>query len=166
MKVLYATALLLISCNVSAALGSQAADFINIFNQYCYAFKDRSASSAERYLESTGKFRNPQFEDAYEIFVGNIDYAVTPQHHDCTTDVLVKRSNGRLLFSHSQILSLLTKTFGLKELQRRTFQDVALNNRNTKIQQIDFTSSTGHAFRLLYPLSNQESYYMTFTIDW
>mgnify|MGYP000197483747 FL=1 len=165
MKVLYTIVLLLTSLVASADQGSGGADFVNIFHKYCYAFKDRNAASAEKNLERSGKFRNPQFEDAYEIFVGSVDYAVTPQNHDCTTDVLLKR-NGRVLFSQSQIMSQLIKLYGLKETNRRIFQDVALNNRNTKIQQTDFIGNTGHSYRMLYPLNNQDSYYMTFTIDW
>jgi len=166
MKVLCAIVLLLTPwVAASAAQGSGGADFVNIFHKYCYAFKDQNAASAERNLERSGQFRNPQFEDAYEIFVGNIDYAVTPQNHDCTTDVLLKH-NGQILFTQTQIMSRLIKQYGLRETNRRIFQDVALNNRNTKIQQTDFIGNTGHSYRLLYPLNNQDSYYMTFTIDW
>lgn len=165
MKVLYATVLILMSSLVSASPGNTGGDFVNIFDSYCFAYKDHNAASAEKNLERSGKFRNPLFEDAYEIFIGSVDYAVTPQNHDCTTDVLVKRG-GQILFSQTQIMSRLISRYGLKETQRRIFQDVAMNNRNTKIQQTDFIGSTGHRFRMLYPLDNQDSYYMTFTIDW
>ena len=90
MKVFYATVLILMSSLVSASQGNAGADFVDIFDRYCFAYKDQNAASAEKNLERSGKFRNPLFEDAYEIFIGSVDYAVTPQNHDCTTDVLVR----------------------------------------------------------------------------
>ncbi len=164
MKVLYATALLLMSTHVSANQKSHVSDFVNIFKQYCFAFKD-NPKAATTFLETRGLHRNPEFNDAYEIMIGEIDYAVTPQDMDCTADVLVRHRVGQL-FTLTDISNSLKSTFGLTEVSTRYFQDVALNNRDTKIQQTDYTGRGGHKYRLLYPIDNQDSYYMTFTIDW
>jgi len=164
MKVLYATALILMSFHVSANQNPHVNDFINIFKKHCFAFKN-NPDAAGTFLESRGYKRNPEFQDAYEILVGNIDYAVTPQHYDCTADVLVMHT-GKRLFGYNELNSALKRTFGLTEINNRIFQDVALDNKNTKIQQTDYSGRGGHRFRLLYPKTNQNNYYMTFTIDW
>ena len=164
MKVLYPTALILMSFHVSANQKIHVTEFVNIFKQYCFAFKD-NPGAANAFLESRGLHRNPEFMDAYEIVLGDIDYAVTPQQMDCTADVLIKHRLGKL-FSHKEINNKLKAIFGLTEVGTQYFQDVALNNRDTKIQQTDYTGSGGYKYRLLYPMNNQDSYYMTFTIDW
>ena len=164
MKVLYATALILMSFHVSATPNHHITDFVNIFKQYCFNFKGNS-KGASTFLEKRGLRRNPEYQDAYEIVVGGIDFAVTPQQIDCTADVLVKSRAGTL-FSRKEINDTLKKTFNLTENESQYFQDVALNNKNTKIQQTDYTGRHGYKYRLLYPLSNQHSYYMTFTIEW
>ena len=164
MKVFYVSALILMSFHASAAQNSHLNDFANIFDKYCFDFKnDHSAAGA--LLEKDGHTRNPEFQDAYEIVIGTIDYAVTPQNYDCTADVLVKR-NGKSLFTHAELNKYLMKEFELTETSRSSFDDVALNNRNTQIRQTDYSAPSGHNYRLLFPLDNQESYYMTFTIDW
>lgn len=164
MRVLYATALILMSFHVSANPTTHITDFINIFDKYCFSFKNNPNGAASS-LENAGLRRNPEFLDAYEIVIGEVDYAVTPQQMDCTADVLIKQRTGKL-FSRTEINNNLKKRFGLKEQGSRYFQDIALNNKDTKIQQTDYTSRDGFKYRLLYPLNNQGSYYMTFTIDW
>ena len=164
MKVLYATTLILMSFHVSANPKSHVSDFVNIFKQYCFSFKD-NPEDATTFLESRGLRRNSEFLDAYEIVIDDIDYAVTPQQLDCTADVLVRHRIGQL-FSLADISNNLKSTFGLTEVGTQYFQDVALNNRDTKIQQTDYTDRAGYKYRLLYPVNNQGSYYMTFTIDW
>jgi hypothetical protein len=164
MKVLYATALILMSFHVSATPKSHVSDFVSIFKQYCFSFKD-NPKGATNFLESRGLRRNPEFQDAYEIVIGDVDYAVTPQVMDCTADVLIK-SRTRKLFSRTEISNRLKSIFGLSEVGTQYFQDIALNNKDTKIQQTDYTGRGGYKYRLLYPMNNQDSYYMTFTIDW
>ena len=164
MKVLYATAFILMSFHVSANPKNHVSDFVNIFKQYCFSFKD-NPKAASTFLESRGLRRNPEFQDAYEIIIGDVDYAVTPQQMDCTADVVIKHRFGQL-FSRTDIHNSLKSNFGLTEVATQYFQDVALNNRDTKIQQTDYTGRGGYKYRLLYPMNNQDSYYMTFTIDW
>jgi hypothetical protein len=164
MKVFYASALIVMSFHASALQNSHLNDFANIFDKYCYSFKSNH-NAAGSLLEKDGHTRNPEFQDAYEILIGSIDYAVTPQNYDCTADVLVKH-NGKSLFKHSELNNYLVKEFDLVEVSTSSFDDVAINNRNTQIRQTDYTGPSGNNFRLLFPLDNQESYYMTFTIDW
>jgi hypothetical protein len=164
MKVFYASALILMSFYASATQNSHLNNFATIFDKYCLAFKDDHSASGGR-LEKDGHTRNPEFLDAYEIIIDTIDYAVTPQNYDCTADVLVKR-NGKSLFTHTELNTYLMKEFELTESSTSSFDDVALNNRNTQIRQTDYTGPSGKSFRLLFPIDNQESYYMTFTIDW
>lgn len=164
MKVFCASALILMSFYTSAVQNSHLNDFTNIFDKYCFAFKGNH-SAAGALLEKDGHTRNPEFQDAYEIVIGTIDYAVTPQNYDCTADVLVKH-NGKSLFTHAELRNYLMKEFELIEVSSSSFDDVAINNRNTQILQTDYAGPSGNTFRLLFPLDNQESYYMTFTIDW
>lgn len=152
------------SFNASAVQNSHLNDFANIFEKYCFAFKDNHKKAGEL-LEREGHSRNPEFQDAYEIIIGSIDYAVTPQSYDCTADVLVKH-DGKSLFTHAELSTYLVSEFSLVESAKSTFEDVALNNENTKIRQTDYTDPSGSTYRLLFPLDNQESYYMTFTVDW
>ena len=164
MKVCFASALVLMSFSVSANQNTHLEDFAGIFGKYCYERRD-DHSALGVLLERDGYLRNPTFQDAYEIVVGSIDYAVTPQNYDCTADVLVKH-NGESLYSHKELSSYLMKEFNLSEVSQTSFEDVAINNRSTRILQTDYSSTSGHILRLLFPLDNQESYYMTFTIDW
>ncbi|RVU86268.1 hypothetical protein EOL70_02115 [Leucothrix sargassi] len=164
MKVFCASALLMMSSIASATENSHLQNFTNIFDRYCYAFKGDHSSSGVL-LEKDGHNRNPTFQDAYEILIGSIDYAVTPQQYDCTTDVLVKHK-GQLLFTHDALNKHLVKAFNLIEVSTSSFEDVALNNQNTLIRQTDYKGPAGNNYRLLFPLDNQASYYMTFTIDW
>ena len=163
MKYLYASAFILMSFHVPAAANSSLNDFVNLFDEYCYSFKEKP-SETHAYLAKMGYKINPEY-DAYEILIDDIDYAITPQAGDCTTDVLLKHKQGTL-FSLDQIVVLLSKQFKLTEINSRSFNDVALNNQNTLIQQRDYKDSEGHNYRLLYPSNNQDSYYMTFTIEW
>ncbi len=164
MKYLYATAFIFMSFHITALPDNHMNDFVNLFDQYCYSFKDKPKSSQHAYLEKQGHKINPDY-DAYEILIDGIDYAITPQYRDCTTDVLLKHQNS-ILFTLDQIDSLLKQRFKLNQVSSRSFTDVALNNQNTLIQQRDYTDGEGLSFRLLYPSDNQDSYYMTFTIEW
>lgn len=164
MKVLYATALLLMSFHVSANQNTHTIDFIKIFKDFCYSYKNNPKGSTSA-LERSGLSRNPEFQDAYEILIGEVDYAVTPQQRDCTADVLVRHRNG-LLFTRTEINNQLKLAFSLDEEDSRYFQDVALNNENTRIRQTDYIGRDGFRYRLLYPENNQSSYYMTFTVEW
>jgi hypothetical protein len=164
MKYLYATAFIFMSFHIKALPDNHMNDFVNLFDQYCYSFKDKPKSTQHKYLEKMGHKINPEY-DAYEILIGGIDYAITPQYIDCTTDVLLKHQNSTL-FTLDQIDALLTQRFQLNQVSSRSFQDVALNNQNTLIQQRDYVDDSGLNFRLLYPSDNQDSYYMTFTIEW
>ena len=163
MKFLYATAFIFASFHLSANPNTHTNDFVGLFDQYCYSFKDKP-NSAHKHLRQTGHVINPDY-DAYEILIDGIDYALPPQPEDCTTDVLL-RHNKRTLFTLDQIEKALSKKFHLTRIGSRSFQDVALNNQNTQIQQRDYRDGLGHSYRLLYPSDNQDSYYMTFTIDW
>jgi len=163
MKYLYATAFIFISFHASAATTNHLNDFVSLFDEYCYSFKEKP-NATRSHLEKMGHKLNPDY-DAYEILIDDIDYAVTPQSKDCTTDVLLRRSNGTL-FTLDQIDKTLTQKFGLSSTGNRSFQDVALNNQNTVIQQKDYRDDVGYIYRLLYPSDNQDSYYMTFTIEW
>ncbi|PID46777.1 MAG: hypothetical protein CSB47_02330 [Proteobacteria bacterium] len=164
MKTLYAAALILMSFHVSAAPNTHLTEFVKIFNDFCFNYK-HNPRGAVNALESRGLKRNPQFQDAYEILIDGIDYAVTPQQLDCTADVLVgNRTN--VLFSRNEINKRLKTAFNLTERRTRYFDDVALNNKNTRIRQTDYIGKDGFKYRLLYPETNQNSYYMTFTIDW
>jgi len=163
MKYLYATALIFMSFHVSAIPASHLNDFVSLFDKYCYSFKGRPNKTVSQ-LEKMGYKINPDF-DAYEIFIDGIDYAITPQTDDCTTDVLLKHDS-ETLFTFDQIDKVLTQKFNLTLISSRSFQDIALNNKNTTIQQRDYRDGAGHGFRLLYPSDNQDSYYMTFTIEW
>jgi len=163
MKYLYATAFIFMSFHVSAAPNNQLNDFVSLFDEYCYSFKDRPKSTRS-YLEKRGHTLNKEY-DAYEIIIDGIDYAITPQSKDCTTDVLLKHSKGTL-FTLDQIDAMLSQKFSLTLVSNRSFEDVALNNQNTVIQQRDYRDGVGHGYRLLYPSNNQDSYYMTFTIEW
>lgn len=162
MKYLYATAFIFLSLHVSAA-DSHLNSFVSLFDKYCYSFKSKP-SATRSFLEKMGHKLNTEY-DAYEIFINGIDYAVTPQPKDCTTDVLLRHKKGTL-FTLDQINKLLTQKFNLTLVSSRSFQDVALNNQNTMIQQRDYRDGIGHGYRLLYPSDNQDSYYMTFTIEW
>ena len=163
MKYLYATAFIFISFHVSAIPNSHLNDFVSLFDEYCYSFKEKP-NATKSYLEKMGHTMNPDY-DAYEILINGIDYAITPRTEDCTTDVLLRHNNGSI-FTLDQIDSKLTQTFNLTLVSSRSFQDVALNNQNTMIQQRDYLDGSGHSYRLLYPSDNQSSYYMTFTIEW
>lgn len=163
MKYLYATAFIFMSFHVSATPNDHLNDFVSLFDEYCYSFKD-SPKSTQTHLEKRGYTLNKEY-DAYEILIDGIDYAITPQSKDCTTDVLLKHSKGTL-FTLDQIDNMLTQKFSLTLLSNRSFEDVALNNKNTVIQQRDYRDGVGHGYRLLYPSDNQDSYYMTFTIEW
>ena len=163
MKYLYATAFICMSFHVTAISNNHLNDFVSLFDQYCYSFKD-NPKSTKSFLEKMGHTLNPDY-DAYEILIDGIDYAITPQTKDCTTDVLLKHKKG-YLFSLEQIDEILTQKFNLTEVSNRSFQDVALNNQNTVIKQRDYKDAEGHSYRLLYPTDNQDSYYMTFTIEW
>ena len=163
MKNLYATAFILMSFHVTAVANAPLNDFVKLFDEYCYSFKDKPKLT-HSYLAKMGHKINPDF-DAYEILIDEVDYAITPQFRDCTTDVLLKH-NQSTLFTLEQIDTLLTQRFKLNQVSSRSFQDVALNNQNTLIQQRDYKDSEGHRYRLLYPSDNQDSYYMTFTIEW
>ena len=163
MKYLYATAFIFMSFHVTAMPKNHLNDFVNLFDQYCYSFKGKPNKTVS-HLEKMGHELNPDY-DAYEILIGGIDYAITPQHNDCTTDVLLRHGEGTL-FTFDQIDKMLTQKFNLTLVSSRSFQDVALNNKNTQIQQRDYRDVAGMDYRLLYPSDNQDSYYMTFTIDW
>ena len=164
MKYLYATAFIFISFHLSATpSNNHLNDFVSLFDRYCYSFKDAPKKTVS-YLEEMGHTVNPDY-DAYEILIDGIDYAITPQASDCTTDVLLKHKTGTL-FTLEQVDNYLTEKFKLSLVSRRSFQDVALNNQNTVIQQRDYRDTAGHRYRLLYPSDNQDSYYMTFTIEW
>jgi len=163
MKYLYATAFIFLSFHVSAIPNSHLSDFVSLFDKYCYSFKGKPNKTVS-YLENRGYKINPDF-DAYEIFIEGIDYAITPQAHDCTTDVLL-RHDTTTLFTFAQIDKVLTQKFKLVPVSSRSFQDIALNNKNTKIQQRDYRDGEGYGYRLLYPRDNQDSYYMTFTVEW
>lgn len=163
MKCLYATAFIVMSFHTTAIAHNHLNDFVNLFDQFCYSFKDKPQSTRP-YLEKMGHKLNPDY-DAYEILIRGVDYAITPQSRDCTTDVLLKHKQGTL-FTLNQIDTMLTQKFQLTEISKRNFHDVALNNQNTTIQQRDYRDSAGHGYRLLYPSDNQDSYYMTFTIEW
>jgi len=163
MKYLYASAFIFICFHVSAIPNNHVNDFVKLFDQYCYSFKDKPTATRS-YLEKMGHTLNPDY-DAYEILIDGVDYAITPQTDDCTTDVLIRQSKG-VLFSLDQIDRLLIQRFKLTPVSSRSFQDVALNNQNTMIQQRDYRDNIGHGYRLLYPSDNQGSYYMTFTIEW
>jgi len=163
MKYLYATAFIFMSFHVSAIPNNYLNDFVSLFDKYCYSFKG-SPNKTVSYLEKRGYKINPDF-DAYEIFIDGIDYAITPQIDDCTTDVLLSHDEGPL-FTFEQIDRILTQKFNLTLVSSRSFQDIALNNKDTKIQQRDYSDGAGHGYRLLYPSDNQDSYYMTFTIEW
>ena len=163
MKYLYATAFIFMSFHVSAIPNNYLNDFVSLFDKYCYSFKG-SQNKTVSYLKKRGYKINPDF-DAYEIFIDGIDYAITPQIDDCTTDVLLSHDEGPL-FTFEQIDRILTQKFNLTLVSSRSFQDIALNNKDTKIQQRDYSDGAGHGYRLLYPSDNQDSYYMTFTIEW
>ena len=164
MKYLYATAFICMSFHLSAIpSNNHLNDFVNLFDRYCYAFKN-TPNKTVSHLEEMGHTVNPDY-DAYEILIDGIDYAITPQPSDCTTDVLLRHKTGTL-FTLDQIHNFLTEKFKLTLVSSRSFQDVALNNQNTTIQQKDYRDSAGHGYRLLYPSDNQDSYYMTFTIEW
>ncbi|MGB1311518.1 MAG: hypothetical protein ACPG47_09915 [Leucothrix sp.] len=163
MKYLYATAFIIMSYPAVAATDKHLNDFVSLFDQYCYAFKDKPNQTSYN-LDSLGYTRNPQY-DAYEILIDGIDYAITPQPNDCTTDVLVDSKKGKL-FTLDQIENSLTDQFSLTLVSSRSFQDVALNNQDTEILQRDYRDGAGHNYRLLYPSDNQDNYYMTFTIEW
>lgn len=163
MKYLYALAFIILSFHVSATPNSHLNDFVSLFDEYCYAFKNKP-NATRSYLDKMGHKLNPDY-DAYEILIDGVDYAITPQSKDCTTDVLL-RHNKKSLFTLDQIDKTLSKAFNLTLVSNRSFQDVALNNQNTLIQQKDYRDGAGYGYRLLYPRDNQESYYMTFTIEW
>ena len=163
MKYLYASAFILMSFHVSAVTNNSLNDFVNLFDEYCYSFKNKP-TAAHSYLMKMGYKINPDY-DAYEILIDEVDFAITPQDSDCTTDVLLKHQRGTL-FTLGQIDGFLSQKFELNQVNARSFHDVALNNQNTLIQQRDYQDSEGHNYRLLYPSDNQDSYYMTFTIEW
>ena len=163
MKYLYATAFIILSSYVSAAPNNHLNEFVRLFDDYCYSFKDKP-NLTHSHLKKMGHKYIAEYE-AYEILIDDIDYAVTPQKKDCTTDVLLKHKN-RTLFNLEQIEPQLLKKFQLTPVSNRSFQDVALNNQNTLILQRDYQDDDGRKYRLLYPSDNQDSYYMTFTIQW
>ena len=68
MKYLYATAFIFMSFHIKALPDNHMNDFVNLFDQYCYSFKDKPKSSQHAYLEKQGHKINPDY-DAYEILI-------------------------------------------------------------------------------------------------
>lgn len=158
------TALFVQGCgNSTASSNSSLTTFLSLHNTYCSA----DYSSPEQLitaLETDPSFKtNESYDGIYEKVVSNISYAISPEEGGCTTDVKIKRSaDDRPQFSFEQInAALLAK--GYKPQGEKVLRDeVGLDDVDLKVLEQKYISPENVISTLVFPLENEDQYYMTF----
>lgn len=137
--------------------------FMDVYRQFCY--ERHSRETVKSLLLASGGFRPAEdFEGVFEEMFDGLSYAVTPDPEFCTVDVMLSYEEKRLLFSQQDIetaVGALPGNYRVVERTRETHEGPDGEQVRVEVSEFLRTGSDGNRILLVYPLSNQDVYYMT-----
>jgi len=136
--------------------------FADVVKAYCMKFRETPAE-LEAKLEGDGFKKNESYDDTFQKHIESVDYAVTPDIGFCTTDVLLKPAS-TMLFEIDQIDAVFISKLNLKLSKSTIDYELSIEDKRTKVIKREYVDGLGTKYLLVYPLENQDEYYMTFDV--
>ena len=162
------TTLVLNSCGGEQPLAQKKAElnkkhlstFLALHNQFCEK-KYPSSESLRNVLAKSSSLRLAKdYEGVYEVFVGDISFAISPEDDGCTTDVMIQKE-GNQLFSFDDINQALLKNGYIETSDPVSRKDRGTDQTELTVIEKKYISPNGEVTTLDFPLEKKDKYYMT-----
>lgn len=135
--------------------------FLSLHNEFCER-KYKSSDLLKQTLKKASELKlADNFEGVYEVTVGDVSFAVSPEDDGCTTDVMVKDKKNQLLFTFEDINEALLKQGYIETGEPESRKDLGIDQSELTIIEKKYISPSGEVTVLDYPLVKQDKYYMT-----
>ena len=134
--------------------------FLSLHTQFCEK-NYKSSESLKKDLDSAKELSLAKnFEGVYEILVGDISFAVSPEEDGCTTDVMIQK-NGIQIFTFEEMNNALIN-HGYKEAGKSVSRmDRGTDQSELTVLEKKYISPKGEITTLDFPLEKKDKYYMT-----
>ena len=134
--------------------------FLSLHTKFCEKSYPSSAL-LKKDLESAEELTLAKnFEGVYEVLVGDISFAVSPEEDGCTTDVMIQ-NNGIQIFTFEEMDKALIKS-GYKEASKSISRmDLGTDQSELSVLEKKYISPRGEITTLDFPLEKKDKYYMT-----
>lgn len=138
--------------------------FLSIHGKYCEASEFQSSVDLVNALQNDPKFKTITSHDGiFEHVASNVSYAITPEEDGCTTDLKLKnKPSERSYFDFDEFNLALTKKGYLPQGEKRIIQEIGMNNKELRVIEQKYLSPNNLVSVLIFPIEQQDQYYMTF----
>lgn len=162
---LMATLVLLTACGGDKKPETSSLEtFLSIHDKYCEASEYTSSIDLVNALQEDPHFKTIQSHDGiFEYVASNVSFAITPEEEGCTTDLKLKnKATERSYFDFDEFnLALQEKGYRPKG-EKRIFQEIGMNNKELRVIEQKYISPNNVESVLVFPIEQQDQYYMTF----
>lgn len=134
--------------------------FLSLHNQFCEKKYPSSESLKSVLAKSTSLRLAQDYEGVYEVMVGDISFAISPEDDGCTTDVMIQKEGGPL-FSFEDINKALLEKGYIETSDPVSRKDRGTDQTELTVIQKKYISPNGEVTTLDYPLEKKDKYYMT-----
>lgn len=134
--------------------------FLSLHNQFCEKKYSSSESLKNILAESKGLSLAKDYEGVYEVLVGDISFAISPEDDGCTTDVMIQR-DGSQLFTFEDINKALIKSGYIETSDPVSRKDRGTDQSELTVIEKKYISPNGEVTTLDFPLEKKDKYYMT-----
>jgi len=134
--------------------------FLSLHSQFCEQKYSSSESLKDVLADSETLSLAKDYEGVYEVLVGDISFAVSPEDDGCTTDVMVQRE-GNQLFSFEDINQALIQSGYIETSDPVSRKDRGTDQSELTVIEKKYISPNGEVTTLDFPLEKKDKYYMT-----
>lgn len=134
--------------------------FLSLHNQFCEQKYSSSESLKSILADSEALSLAKDYEGVYEVLVGDISFAVSPEDDGCTTDVMIQRE-GNQLFTFEDINQALMKSGYIETSDPVSRKDRGTDQSELTVIEKKYISPNGEVTTLDFPLEKKDKYYMT-----
>ena len=134
--------------------------FLSLHNQFCEKKYSSSDSLKNELAKSPNLKLAKNFEGVYEIMVGDISFAVSPEEDGCTTDVMIQKGE-KQLFTFEDINKALIDNGYVETGDPISRKDRGTDQTELTVIEKKYISPSGEVTTLDFPLEKKDKYYMT-----
>lgn len=148
------------SAAVEKPVQKHLSTFLSLHNQFCEKKYTSSDSLKVELAKSPKLSLAKNFEGVYEVVVGKISFAVSPEEDGCTTDVMVQDGE-KQLFSFEDINKALIDSGYVETGDAVSRKDRGTDQTELTVIEKRYISPSGEITTLDFPLEKKDKYYMT-----
>lgn len=138
--------------------------FLDIHINYCEADEYKSSMDLVNALKKNPHFKTMQsHEGIFEYVASDVSFAVTPEVEGCTTDLKLKNTaTERSYFDFDEFNLALQEKGYRPHGEKRIIQEIGMNNKELRVIEQKYLSPKNVESVLIFPIEQQDQYYMTF----